>query len=454
MRGSLQHGPVDMGADLHRWAADLFPIGRSLTGDGVRATLAYLADLLPGLTVAEVPSGTPVFDWLVPDEWNLREAYVLDADGQRIIDAADCNLHVVGYSEAVDMVLTRDELDKHLHSLPDLPEAIPYVTSYYRRTWGFCLTQRARGALGPGPFHVVIDSDLGPGHLTYGELVLHGESADEILLSTYVCHPSMANNELSGPVVATALARWISALPDHHFTYRILFLPETIGSLTYLSRHLDHLKTHVRAGWVLTCIGDDVGYSYVPSRYGNTLADRVSDIVIRELQLNCHRYTYLDRGSDERQYCSPGVDLPVASLMRSKYGQYPEYHTSMDDLSFVTPDGLQGGLDMMAHAIRILELNGTWRATVPGEPQMGRRGLYPTTSTRGTGQDVRDMMNVLAYLDGTNDLFAVAGICGLSVAQVAEHVARLEQAGVAERLDREIVHRPLPEDAGPHPSTR
>lgn len=435
MSGALEDGPVDSGTDLHGWARDLFPIGRSLTGDGVRTTLEYLGGLLPGLTVHEVPSGTPALDWTVPDEWNVRSAYLADEAGNRLIDYADTNLHLLGYSEPVDMVLTRAELEPHLHSLPELPDAIPYVTSYYRRTWGFCLSQHQRDALGPGPFHVVVDTDLAPGHLTYGELVIPGRTTDEVLLSTYVCHPSMANNELSGPVVTAALGRWLMSLPDRRYTYRLLFLPETIGSITYLSTHVAHLKEHLRAGWVVTCIGDDRGYSYVPSRLGLTLADRVSDRVIRDLALDCRRYTFLDRGSDERQYCAPGVDLPVASLMRSKYGQYDEYHTSLDDLSFVTPAGLQGGLDMLAQAIRVLETRRCWRATVLGEPQMGRRGLYPTISTRSSGRSVRDMMNVLAYLDGDHDDTEVAEICGLDGNEVRAIIAQLVEAGVAAEVD-------------------
>ena len=428
--GSLDAGPQDTGADLHGWASDLFPLDRSLTGDGVRQTLAYLGALIPALTVHEVPSGTPAFDWTVPDEWAIREAWLEDACGRRILDHAWSNLHVVGYSEPVDAMLTREELEPHLHSLPELPDAIPYVTSYYRRTWGLCLTQRQRDALGDGPFHVRIDSTLGPGHLTYGEVVLPGTDAGEILLSTYVCHPSMANNELSGPVIATALARWIASLPEHRYTYRVLFLPETIGSITYLSRHLTHLQQHVRAGWVLTCMGDERTYSYVPSRLGGTLADRISDRVVAELGLDCLRYTFLDRGSDERQYCAPGIDLPIASLMRSKYGQYPEYHTSLDDLTFVTPTGLQGSLDMMAQAIRIAETNRRWRATVLGEPQLGRRGLYPTTSTRSSGASVRTMMNVLAYADGDHDVLDLADICGVPTSVIAEICATLAEAGL------------------------
>lgn len=424
--------PLDTGEDLHSWATDLFPVCRSLTGDGVRQTLAYLQRLAPQMTIHAVPSGTVAMDWNVPDEWNIRDAYVKDEAGNRVIDFRESNLHVVGYSEPVDIVLSRAELDEHLHSIPELPNAIPYVTSYYRRTWGFCLSQLDRDALGDGPFRVVVDSTLEPGDLVYGEIVLPGSSPDEILLSTYVCHPSMANNELSGPMVAIGLARWLSSLPTHHYTYRIVFLPETIGSLTYLSKHLDHLRTHVQAGWVLTCIGDERTYSYVPSRQGATLADRVSLRVIDELGLKCDVYSFLDRGSDERQYCAPGVDLPVASLMRSKYGTFAEYHTSLDNLDFVTPEGLQGGLDMMVHAVRLVEANRTWKVTMLGEPQMGRRGLYPTTSTRSSGQEVREMMNVLAYCDGATDVLEIAEICEIPALRVAEIAVTLNAAGILE----------------------
>ena len=426
--------PEDTGKDLHLWAQDLFPIGRSISGNGVRKTLAYLATLMPELQVHEVPSGTVAFDWVVPDEWNIRSAYLEDMEGKRWLDYEWNTLHVLGYSEPVDQILTRTELEQHLHSLPNQPNAIPYVTSYYRRTWGLCMTQQQKESLPDGPFRVVIDSELAPGHITYGELVIQGETTEEVLLSTYICHPSMANNELSGPVVATGLARWISEIPNRRFTYRILFVPETIGSILYISQHLDHLRTHVRAGWVLTCIGDNLGYSYLPSRNGDTLADRVSLSVIRDLNLPCTFYSYLDRGSDERQYCSPGVDLPVASLMRSKYGQYPEYHTSLDNLDFVTPDGLQGGLDMMVGVVKALEGNRRWRSVFPCEPQLGRRGLYPTTSTATSGKAVREMMNVLAYLDGTRDTLAVAETCKLRFTDVHTHCLALAEAGLIEEV--------------------
>ena len=423
----------DTGADMHQWATDLFPICRSLTGDGVRSTLSYLQRLLPSLNVHEIPSGTRAFDWEVPREWVIRDAYIADVDGNRLVDFNTNNLHIVGYSISVDAVLSKAELDEHLYSLPELPHAIPYVTSYYRETWGFCLTHDQRAQLGDGPFRVLIDSEHKVGSLTYGELVIPGDTSDEILLSTYVCHPSMANNELSGPVVTTALARWILGLEDRHYTYRIVMVPETIGSVVYLSLHLRHLQEHLKAGWVLTCIGDDRAYSYLPSASGATFADRVSKKVISKSNHRFDEYSFLDRGSDERQYCSPGVDLPVVSLMRSKYGTYPEYHTSLDDLSFVTPSGLQGGLDMMKAVVNELESIPRWRSTVLGEPQMGKRGLYPTTSTSTSGHEVYDMMNVLAFCDGNHDTEELASICTISVSKVEEIVNKLFAAGVLSR---------------------
>jgi aminopeptidase-like protein len=429
----LKSPASDTGADMHQWATDLFPICRSLTGDGVRSTLRYLQQLLPSLKTFEIPSGTCAFDWEVPREWVIRDAYIADVDGNRLVDFNTNNLHIVGYSTSVDAVLSKAELDEHLYSLPELPHAIPYVTSYYRETWGFCLTHDQRAQLGDGPFRVLIDSEHKVGSLTYGELVIPGDTSDEILLSTYVCHPSMANNELSGPVVTTALARWILGLEDRHYTYRIVMVPETIGSVVYLSLHLRHLQEHLKAGWVLTCIGDDRAYSYLPSASGATFADRVSKKVISKSNHRFDEYSFLDRGSDERQYCSPGVDLPVVSLMRSKYGTYPEYHTSLDDLSFVTPSGLQGGLDMMKAVVNELESIPRWRSTVLGEPQMGKRGLYPTTSTSTSGHEVYDMMNVLAFCDGNHDTEELASICTISVSKVEEIVNKLFAAGVLSR---------------------
>lgn len=419
------------GPEMHRWCRELFPICRSLTGAGVRETLTYFKALLGELAIESVPSGQKVFDWTVPDEWTIREAYVEDERGQRIIDFAENNLHVVGYSEPVDRWMTLDELQPRLHSLPEQPTAIPYVTSYYRRHWGFCLSEDRRRGLPAGRYHAVIDSDLAPGVLNYGELVIPGRSAQEVLLSTYICHPSMANNELSGPVVTTALALWLLSLSERRFTYRVVMVPETIGSLAFLSRRLSHLKTHVIAGFNVTCIGDDRCYSYVPSRSGESLADRVALHVLKHHAPGFKRYTFLHRGSDERQYCAPGIDLPVATIMRSKYHEYPEYHTSLDDLTLVTPAGLSGGLAALRRAIEVIEADRRVVTTVLGEPQLGRRGLYPSTSVKGSvaGQ-TRLMMNLLAYADGEHSLLDIAEILAVPVWELQPVCHQLQEHGL------------------------
>jgi aminopeptidase-like protein len=401
---------MSAGQAMHDLARRLWPINRSLSGDGVRHTLAILKEYLPDLRIHEIPSGTACFDWSVPREWRVGEAWVMNAAGEKIIDFARHNLHLVGYSTPVDAVMSLEELQSHLYSLPAQPEAIPYVTSYYTERWGFCLSQRQRDGLVPGQYRVHIDSELFEGSLTYGELLIPGETDREILLSTYVCHPSMANNELSGPCVTTWLARWLLEQPARRYGYRILFLPETIGSICYLSRHLEELRARVAAGFVVTCVGDERAYSYLPSRGGDSLADQVVLHVLSHTEPGFIRYSYLDRGSDERQYCSPGVDLPVCSLMRSKYAAYPEYHTSLDDLELVTPSGLEGGYMALRRVVECLELNCLPRATVPCEPQLGKRGLYPSLSTRESGLQARDMMNLLAYADGHRSLLEIADV--------------------------------------------
>ncbi len=400
---------------MYKWVEDLFPINRSLTGPGVRETLQYLQKIVPELTIQEVPTGTNVFDWTVPEEWSVHEAYIQDEDGEKIVDFDDHNLHLVGYSEPVDEWMTLEDLENHLYTLPDQPDAIPYVTSYYKRRWGFCMTQNQKDSLRSGKYHVYIDSQLKSGVLNYGEIILPGQTEKEILLSTYICHPSMANNELSGPAVTTALAKWLTKLENRKYTYRIVYVPETIGAITYISKHIDQLKKNVIAGYQITCVGDERNYSFLSSRYGNTLADRVAKHVLKHAVDNYKEYSFLERGSDERQYCSPGIDLPVASIMRSKYGEYSEYHTSLDNLDLVTQKGLEGAYEVYKKVIEAIENNCTPKVNVYCEPQLGKRGLYPDVSKKDSATEVRLLTNFIAYADGKNDLFEIAEILDVPI---------------------------------------
>lgn len=411
----------ELGDLMHGWAKDLFPICRSLTGLGVRETLKYIKGVINGLVIHEIPTGTKAFDWEVPQEWTIRKAYIENSLGDRIIDFDDNNLHVVGYSEPIDKCLEYEQLNNHLYSLEAQPNAIPYVTSYYKRHWGFCLTHNQRVTLNPGQYHVVIDSELKSGFLSYAELFLKGNSEQEVFLSTYICHPSMANNELSGPVVTTAIAKWISSLPFLRYSYRIIYIPETIGSIVYLSKNINHLKNNVIAGFNVTCIGDDRCYSYLPSRAGNTLADQVAKHVLSHIASDFKSYTWLDRGSDERQYCAPGVDLPIATIMRSKYGRYPEYHTSLDDLTLVTPSGLLGGFTALMKAIQTIESIKYPKVCVLGEPQLGKRGLYPNLSIKGSVTDyVLNMMNLISYSDGKKSTLDIAELIGVPMLELID----------------------------------
>ncbi len=422
---------------MHALATRLFPICRSITGAGVRETLGILGEYLPGLEVHEIPSGTKAFDWTVPDEWKITGAYLEGPDGERIIDFANSNLHVVSYSMPVDAEFSREELEPHLYSDAELPDAIPYVTSYYHRDWGMCLSQRQRDTLTDGTYRAVVSSTLEPGHLTYGELVIPGDSSEEVFVSTYVCHPSLANNELSGPVVSTALARWVMSLPRRRYTYRFVFVPESIGAITYTSRNLEHLKRHVIAGFNLTCIGDDGDYSYLASRLGNLPIDRIAKRVLAT-RSPAVTYSYVDRGSDERTYCAPGIDLPLVSLMRTKYGAYREYHTSLDDLSVITPTGLQGGLDLVRDCIDELERAEYFTATVLAEPQLGRRGLYHSMHARTVADVVLLRTHVLAYADGQHSVLDMSEIFEIPVDDVQAVVDELIEHGLLVSLSEGV----------------
>lgn len=423
------------GNEMYQLAIRLFPICRSLTGNGVRETLGILQEKLPEMKLYEVPSGTKAFDWTVPDEWNIRDGFIEDEQGKCVVSFQKSNLHIMGYSEPVDRVVDLEELKRHIYVQESQPEVIPYVTSYYKRRFGFCMSKNQRDNLREGRYRMYIDSTLEPGFLTYGEYILPATTIDrdgtkEILLSTYICHPSMANNELSGPCVATALACWLREQPVRRYTYRFVFVPETIGSIVYISRNLKQLKQNVIAGFVLSCLGDNRAFSYVKSRQGNTLADRVARNVLRDHASGYIAYSFLERGSDERQYNAPGVDLPVCSICRSKYGKYPEYHTSADDLSLISPEGLQGALDIYQKCLRGLEYNRKYRVNCLCEPQLGKRGLYPTVSYKGSADSVRNMMNLIAYADGKTDLIDISDVIHAPLDELIPLVDKLMKAGL------------------------
>ena len=404
-----------VGHRMYHLAERLFPICRSITGNGFRQSLEIIREILPEIVVHEVPSGTKVFDWTVPKEWNIRGGWIRRSSGETIVDFKESNLHVMGYSLPVHKTVSREELLEHVYTIPDQPEWIPYVTSFYKERWGFCMTENQKQTLEDDEYEVLIDSTLSDGSLTYGELVLPGETQEEILFTTYLCHPSMANNELSGPCLQTELVKYIKSLPLRKYTYRFVWNPETIGSITYLSKNIEILQEHLKAGFVLSCVGDNRTYSFVSTKYSDTLADRVLENVLRFHYPDYKHYSFLERGSDERQYGSAGVDLPVCAFCRSLFREYPEYHTSADNMNIISPEGFQGAYEVMVKVINALENNGYYQMLCKCEPQLGRRGLYPTVSMKGVYDAVRTMQHFIAYADGRNDLIGISNIIGTPV---------------------------------------
>ena len=415
----------------------LYPICRSITGPGVRETLSILREIIP-IDLHEVPSGTKAFDWVIPNEWAIRDAYVKNMSGERIIDFQEHNLHLVNYSIPFEGTLTIEELKPHLFSLPDKPDSIPYCTSYYEEQWGFCLTDNKLRKLLAGEygstFEVKIDSTLAPGSLTYGDLIIPGRNKTEILLWCYVCHPSMANHELSGPVMTTYLAKNIlERNGDHHHTYRFVFAPETIGAIVYASKHLERLQEYVIAGYVVACVGLNKEFSYLKSRFGNTLADRT---VLHALEYSDVEYrvlVFLSRGSDERQFNAPGIDLPVGSLTRTRYTDFPEYHNSSDNLEFIDFEGIETSYEMYLKCIDILENNTCYRATRLGEPQLVRYGLRTSLAgKKALPKNEMQISNVLAYSDGATDLIQIAEHLGCAMWELVPVVGQLTEVGLLE----------------------
>ena len=425
---------MTVGEELYKLVAELYPICRSITGDGVRRTLEIVERELGGLEVSEVPTGTQVLDWTVPREWNVRDAWVADAAGRRVVDFQASNLHLVSYSVPVRATIGLAELREHLFTLPDQPDWVPYRTSYYAERWGFCASQRLVDSLPEGDYEVCVDTTLADGHLTYGEHLVEGQTQDEVLISCHVCHPSLANDNLSGIAVASRLARLLGQGGRPRYSYRFLFIPGTIGSITWLARNQDNLG-RIRHGLVLSGVGDPGGFTYKRSRRGDTEIDRAVAHVLGRSARDHQLVDFSPYGYDERQYCSPGFNLPVGRLGRTPFATYPQYHTSADDMDFVGPAQLQESLEVCQEIVEVLEGNRRYLNLFPkGEPQLGRRGLYGSIGGRSDAEERQmAMLWVLNLSDGDHSLLDVAERAGLPFAQVADVAAVLEEAGLLSR---------------------
>lgn len=423
---------MDWGAEgqaAYLLAERLFPICRSLTGEGVRASLRLVGETIP-LDVREVPTGTQVFDWTVPKEWNIRDGYIKNAQGERVVDFRKNNLHVMGYSTPVKASMPLGDLRKHLHSMPEAAEWIPYRTSYYKENWGFCLSHHDLEQLQEGTYDVGIDATLEPGHLTYGEHLVRGETEEEVLISCHSCHPSLANDNLSGMTVAARLANFLGNC-RLRYSYRFVWLPGTIGAITWLALNEEKLG-RIRHGLVLSCLGDPGTFTYKRSRRGDADIDRVMAEVLGASGAPHHMLDFEPYGYDERQYCSPGINLPMGCLMRTPHGRYPEYHTSADDLSLIRSEALGGSIRTLVSAVAMLEENRRYRNLCPkGEPQLGRRGLYRQVGgVKEAADREMSMLWVLNLSDGSHDLLEIAKRSDKSFESISAAASRLVEAGL------------------------
>ncbi len=418
----------EAGRQLHDFAAELYPICRSITGDGIRRTLAQLQTVI-GLRTTEIPTGTPVFDWTIPKEWNIRDAYIKRPDGTRVVDFRKCNLHVVSYSTPVHSIMSLGELKEHLFSLPEHPDWIPYRTSYYQANWGFCVSHNQMLALKDAEYEVCIDTTLTDGHLTYGECYLPGRTPDEVMISCHACHPSLANDNLSGLTVAAFLAQFLSGR-NLRYSYRFLFIPGTIGAIAWLWRNRETVE-RVRHGLVLTCLGDAGGFHYKNSRRGNAEIDRAAAHVLRHESKSAEILEFSPYGYDERQYCSPGFNLPVGCLMRSVWGSFPEYHTSADNLDFIQPQHLAESLRTCIAILDVLESNRRYCNLAPYcEPQLGKRKLYRSTGGESVGADMLARLWVLNLSDGAHSLLDIAERAATPFSAISDAAELLSQAGL------------------------
>lgn len=418
------------GETMIQWMKDLWNYPRSITGHGTRSTLEYLKNLNSDLNIHSFKTGQKVFDWTIPDEWNIYDAYIEHESGERFAEFSKSNLNILGYSIPCNMKLSLDDLLPHIYTQPDQPDLTPYVTSYYTKNWGFCMSENEKKLLKEGMYHIVIDAEKSPGELELADLIIPGDSSEEIFFSTYICHPSMANNELSGPVLISALILYLKLkYKKPKFTYRFVFVPETIGSIAYISKNLEKLQSNVICGFNLSCVGDERAYSHVESRMGNTLADNALQAALIDLD-NAVKYSFLERGSDERQYCAPGVDLPLCGFSRTKYGKYSEYHTSADNFDVVTAKGLEGSLEVMKNIINAFEGILFPKINVLCEPQLGKRGLRPNVSQKGFRGDINTRSDVIAYSDGINSIFDISNRINKNLKDVVKEINTLKKNGL------------------------
>jgi aminopeptidase-like protein len=438
----------EVGRQLHRFAAELYPICRSITGDGIRRTLTLIKNRIP-LEMFEVPTGTPVFDWTVPKEWNIRDAYIAGSDGKRLVDFQKCNLHVMSYSVPVHATMPLGQLRPHLFAIAEHPDWIPYRTSYYKEDWGFCLSYNQLLALKNQDYQVCIDSTLKDGHLTYGECYFAGRSSDEILISCHACHPSLANDNLSGLTVATHLAQFLSGL-DLRYSYRFLFIPGTIGAITWLARNRE-TAGRVRHGLVLTCVGGGHGFHYKKTRRGNAEIDRTVAHVLSHFGESAEILEFSPYGYDERQYCSPGFNLAVGCLMRSVWGGFPEYHTSADNLDFIRPLQLASSLRVCVTILDVLENNRRYCNLNPYcEPQLGRRNLYRSTGGDTIEAETNARLWVLNLSDGDHSLLDIAERSGIPFSTIGEAADLLYRNGLLSLVQDGSGEEPTQAGASPH----
>jgi aminopeptidase-like protein len=420
--------------DIYHFIEKLYPICRSITGNGVRETLSHIKEMIP-LEIHEVPTGTSVYDWTIPKEWNIRDAHIKDSSGKKIVDFKNSNLHVVNYSIPIKKTMPLSELKEHIFTIPDKPQWIPYRTSYYKETWGFCMPHSQFEKLLDGQYEVFIDSTLDDGYLTYGEYLIKGETEDEVLFSTHVCHPSLCNDNLSGISLAVHLAEQLKRRPKLRYSYRFLFIPGTIGSITWL-HHNEAQLSKIKHGLVVTLVGDSGQMTYKKSRQGNAEVDRAVEKALRDSG-DAHKIVdFIPYGYDERQYCSPGFDLPVGCLMRTPHGQFPQYHTSADDLKFISPKYLANSFKILNDVIEILENNQKFVNTNPKcEPQLGKRGIYNTIGGRNDRNALQiAILWVLNLSDSHNDLLSIAERSGVKFSLIKEAANLLQSHDLIEKI--------------------